>query len=142
MTVPRTSKTTNQPNKQSTERATEPSDRPTKRPTNRPTDRPILPRQIINTSNTSVLSNVATSNAQYGGRTPDVDRILYVNGADDPWSSQSILESSTVHDLPAIVVEGASHHPWTHPPLDSDQQSVKDARVAVMAQVSAWLALP
>jgi len=92
-------------------------------------------------SNTSVLSNVDTSNAQYGGRSPDIDRILYVNGADDPWSSQSILESSTVHDLPAIVVEGASHHPWTHPSLDSDQQSVKDARVAIRAQVSAWLAL-
>jgi len=92
-------------------------------------------------SNTSVLANVETSNGQYGGRTPDIDRILYVNGADDPWSSQSIVVSSTTHDLPAIVVEGASHHPWTHPPLDTDQQTVKDARVAIRQQVSAWLAL-
>ena len=62
-----------------------------------------------------------------------------MNGADDPWSSQSITHNSTTHDLPAIVVDGASHHPWTHPAKDTDQQSVKDARVAIRAHVSTWL---
>ena len=41
--------------------------------------------------------------------------------------------------LPTMMVAGASHHAWTHPPKDTDQESVKAARVAIAAQVDEWL---
>jgi hypothetical protein len=42
--------------------------------------------------------------------------------------------------LPTMMVQGASHHAWTHPARPSDQPSVAAARVAIAAQVDAWLA--
>jgi len=41
--------------------------------------------------------------------------------------------------LPTMMVAGASHHAWTHPPKDTDQESVKAARVAIAARVDEWL---
>ena len=40
---------------------------------------------------------------------------------------------------PIMMVPGASHHAWTHPPRDSDQESVKTARVRIVDQVIEWL---
>ncbi len=37
------------------------------------------------------------------------------------------------------MVEGASHHFWTHPSLPTDQKSVVEARIVIRKQVLAWL---
>uniref|UniRef100_A0A7S1TSG3 Thymus-specific serine protease n=1 Tax=Phaeomonas parva TaxID=124430 RepID=A0A7S1TSG3_9STRA len=87
----------------------------------------------------AVRQHIETSLADYGGRYADTSRILYVNGGADPWRAQSVIEARP--GLPTLEVADASHHPWTHPPQDSDQQSVKDARREIMYQVDEWLAL-
>jgi serine protease 16 len=37
------------------------------------------------------------------------------------------------------MVQGASHHAWTHPARDTDQASVVKARESIAAQVEKWL---
>lgn len=41
--------------------------------------------------------------------------------------------------LPTMMVAGASHHAWTHPPLETDQESVVKARELIASQVEKWL---
>jgi len=41
--------------------------------------------------------------------------------------------------IPIMMVPGASHHAWTHTPKETDQQSVKTARVKIVNQVIQWL---
>ena len=38
------------------------------------------------------------------------------------------------------MVDGASHHAWTHPSAPTDQPTVVAARAAIRQQVAAWLA--
>eukprot|EP00968_Pinguiococcus_pyrenoidosus_P027970 scaffold7591_cov229-Pinguiococcus_pyrenoidosus.AAC.2 len=85
----------------------------------------------------AVAGHVETTLARLGGRYPDTQRILYVNGEVDPWRRQSTLKARP--GLPVLEVPGASHHPWTHPAKATDQQSVKDARNKILYQVSEWL---
>jgi hypothetical protein len=39
-----------------------------------------------------------------------------------------------------MMVDGASHHSWTHPDAEITQQTVKDAKAQIQAQVLQWLA--
>ena len=75
---------------------------------------------------------------------------MYPSGSVDPWRANSFtpdLAGSVPHrseravrkTLPALMVRGASHHAWTHPPRDADQESVVKAREAIAAQVEKWL---
>jgi len=93
-----------------------------------------------------VQSAIERSNAFYGGLRPDLahnaSRIMYTNGNVDPWSGLSILHSPAPTTLPTMMVEGASHHAWTHPAAPTDQPSVVRAKAAIHKQVRAWLAQP
>jgi len=93
----------------------------------------------------TIAKNIEATNAFYGAARPDIahnaTRIFYVNGNVDPWSGLSIL-TSPAPTLPTLMVEGASHHAWTHPAKPTDQQSVIDAKRAIWEQVSKWLAEP
>jgi serine protease 16 len=89
-------------------------------------------------SEAEIQKNIDASNAFYGAGHPNATRILYPNGEVDPWKSQGILVSPGP-DLPVMLVEGASHHAWTHPSLPSDQPSVVQARLDIKKQVAAWL---
>eukprot|EP00495_Collosphaeridae_sp_1-RS-2012_P007174 TRINITY_DN6909_c0_g1_i1.p1 TRINITY_DN6909_c0_g1~~TRINITY_DN6909_c0_g1_i1.p1 ORF type:complete len:74 (+),score=1.66 TRINITY_DN6909_c0_g1_i1:253-474(+) len=63
-----------------------------------------------------------------GGLTPNITRILWVNGEIDPWASQAVIQT----DIPGqdtLWVIGASHHAWTHASLDTDLESVVAVRV-------------
>ena len=91
-----------------------------------------------------ISSNVDATNAYYGGSDPRsvrnaTSRILYVNGEVDPWHALSVLPPGAGPGLPAIMVPGASHHAWTHPSASTDQASVVAGRVAIRAQIQAWL---
>ena len=103
-----------------------------------------LPRHHLLSHTAQVAANVAASNAAYGGDRPDrlspaATRILYPNGDVDPWHGLSVLKPPTP-ELPVLMVEGASHHAWTHPSRATDQPSVVAARAAIRKQVAAWLA--
>ena len=90
-----------------------------------------------------IARSIDATNAFYGADRPDLahnaSRIMYVNGDVDPWSGLSILKALS-KDLPTLIVQGASHHAWTHPTYSTDQASVVTARRMIRQQVSAWLA--
>jgi serine protease 16 len=91
----------------------------------------------------AVLSRVGDTNTTYGGRGIQGERILFVNGQIDPWHAASVLTPPPgSREEPTLWVPGASHHFWTHPSLPSDAPAIVQARQAIWAQVSHWLALP
>uniref|UniRef100_A0A7S0WWE3 Thymus-specific serine protease n=1 Tax=Pyramimonas obovata TaxID=1411642 RepID=A0A7S0WWE3_9CHLO len=82
-------------------------------------------------------ARVPRSNAHYGGDRPAGSRILFANGEVDPWRAASITTS--LPHQPALVVKGASHHQWTHPPKPTDTAEVIEAREAITEQLNKWL---
>lgn len=66
--------------------------------------------------------------------------MLYVNGEVDPWHANSINQDIS-KDLPALWVLGASHHAWTHPSAEIDQDSVVNVRTRIVETVKSWLGL-
>lgn len=104
----------------------------------------------FNISSQEVSSNIAATNARYGGAAPAASCVIYANGEVDPFAPMGVLESAPDRSLFAFVVQGkhtvaqrlscrrcitrpagASHHAWTHPSAHSDQSSVKTARVKI-----------
>ena len=88
-----------------------------------------------------VTGAAARSNVLYGGWSPGSTRVLFPSGTVDPWRANSLTDEREFSPewLPTMMVAGASHHAWTHPPRDTDQDSVKRARIAIAAQVDEWL---
>jgi len=80
------------------------------------------------------------SNQYYGADHIASSRILFVNGEIDPWHALSVLQPLSP-DEPALWVEGASHHFWTHIPLPTDLPPINQARQLIAQQVDAWLAI-
>ena len=76
-------------------------------------------RLAFNMTPGAIADNVAWSNVRSGGRSPGVDRVLWVQGDVDPWFPLGVTEGD---DL--IMVPDASHHFWTHVAKHSDQPSV------------------
>mmetsp|Transcript_7099 Transcript_7099/g.11278 ORF Transcript_7099/g.11278 Transcript_7099/m.11278 type:complete len:485 (-) Transcript_7099:656-2110(-) len=86
---------------------------------------------------------VKLSNNRYGGNRTDVERILWVNGSVDPWIANSVQNLTSFqkrHQQKLILVEGASHHAWTHPSDPRDQPTVIEARMLIRKVISDWLA--
>jgi len=87
-----------------------------------------------------LTANVAATNAKYGGLHPEGSCVMWVNGNVDPWHLLSITESSDPL-MPALLVDGASHHQWSTMVKDELHEPVAlaEARFAVRNQVSQWL---
>lgn len=75
--------------------------------------------------------------AVYGGRNIQSSRIIFPNGQIDPWQANGVLTVPNA-DEPAFMVEGASHHFWTHPTLPTDPAPVRAARETIWNQVRDW----
>lgn len=88
-----------------------------------------------------VADNIDFSNDYYGADHPEGSRVLYVNGEVDPWHANSINVGLS-SELPALYVEGSSHHFWTHQSHPTDQASVVEARKAIREQVASFLEEP
>ncbi|CAM9772235.1 unnamed protein product [Ectocarpus sp. 4 AP-2014] len=85
-----------------------------------------------------VREQVRLTNLFYGGDRPRGSRVIFPNGAIDPWHALGVLETPTP-GLPAIYVEGASHHFWTHPSKPTDSPDIVKARHVIWNQITAWL---
>ena len=66
-------------------------------------------------------------------------RVFNVNGEVDPWSTLAITQDHGTQKLPNFMVQGASHHFWTHAVKDIDTESVNQARNKIHQQVIKWL---
>ena len=88
---------------------------------------------------TNVYDNVQATRDYYGGLDiSDGSRVLSVNGNVDPWSTLGLHESPK-HSLPVKMVNGASHHYWTHAVQDSDAPEVVQIREYIYSVVFEWL---
>ena len=83
-------------------------------------------------------ARVAALDAEHGASVAAATRIIWVNGDVDPWHGQSNLESPGEEQPVVWPVKGARHCAWMSPERDTDQQSLKDARAAIFAQLEAW----
>ena len=96
-------------------------------------------QRLFGISADEVAAHVSFSNAYYGGDQPAGNRILFPNGNVDPWHGLGVLTPPSPGQ-PVMMVEGASHHAWTHPADDITQPTVADAKAAIQQQVLQWLA--
>lgn len=94
-----------------------------------------------NLTQRDVEQNIADTIEWYGDIRKRTTRVLSVNGDVDPWSVLAILDSEDPR-MPAHVVKGASHHFWTHPPKETDNQEIRDARDIIHLKVMEWLEEP
>merc|ERR1719461_655174 len=85
-----------------------------------------------------VQKNIDATNKRMGGLTPNMTRVLWVNGEIDPWASQAVLQTD-MPDQDTLWVNGASHHAWTHETLPTDCESINDARKKIFEQILDWL---
>jgi hypothetical protein len=88
---------------------------------------------------TNVYDNVQASLDHYGGL--DISggsRVLSVNGNVDPWSVLG-LQKSPKYSLPVQLVDGASHHFWTHPVKPTDAVEIVQIRAYIYSVVMEWL---
>lgn len=88
---------------------------------------------------TNVYDNVQATLDHYGGL--DIvggSRVLSVNGNVDPWSELAV-QVSPKDSLPATMVQGASHHFWTHPVKSTDEPEIIQVRKYIYSVVMDWL---
>jgi len=100
---------------------------------------------LFNITSDSVYENVQASIDLYGGKKfldSGASNILTVNGNVDPWSVLGLEESdSTDYLLPVKMVEGASHHFWTHAVKDTDAHEIIKIREYIFSCVMNWLGI-
>jgi serine protease 16 len=70
----------------------------------------------------------------------DGSRVLSINGNVDPWSVLG-LQSSPKYSLPVEMVEGASHHFWTHVVQETDAPEIVQVRDYIYSVVMDWLGI-
>ncbi len=100
---------------------------------------------VFNISSTDVYKNVQASIDLYGGKKfldSGASNILTVNGNVDPWSVLGLEErDSTNYKLPVKMVDGASHHFWTHAVKDTDAVEIIKIREYIYSCVMSWLGI-
>mmetsp|Transcript_53378 Transcript_53378/g.68502 ORF Transcript_53378/g.68502 Transcript_53378/m.68502 type:complete len:507 (-) Transcript_53378:231-1751(-) len=97
-----------------------------------------LCERMFDISQDFVQEQIDATNACYGADQPKGSRILFPNGNVDPWSGCGVLTAPT-DDEPVMMVDGSSHHFWTHPANEIIQESVQEAKLAIQEQVVTWL---
>lgn len=100
---------------------------------------------LFNITSDNVYENVQASIDLYGGKKfldSGASQILTVNGNVDPWSVLGLEESdSTNYLLPVKMVDGASHHFWTHAVKDTDAIEIIKIREYIYSCVMEWLGI-
>ncbi|XP_068247154.1 putative serine protease K12H4.7 [Palaemon carinicauda] len=78
------------------------------------------------------------TNAKYGGLTPEVTRVAFVNGNIDPWHALGIT-SDLSSEAPAIFIQGTAHCANMYPPTPDDLPQLTEAREKIFALIQQWL---
>ncbi|KAF4517838.1 hypothetical protein B566_EDAN008780 [Ephemera danica] len=78
------------------------------------------------------------TNLLYGGRTPDVTRVIYTHGSLDPWHPFGILQDLGP-DTPVIMMNGESHCRDLNKAYSFDSQELIDARIQIAQILDSWL---
>jgi serine protease 16 len=83
------------------------------------------------------LPDVNELNAIFGGKTPVGSQVVFVTGTLEP--GLGVMVTQSLPDMPAIVIEGASHCQDMHPALPNDPPGLAKAQAQVLALVRAWI---
>lgn len=85
-----------------------------------------------------VSRGVEESNRLYGGLTPNVTHVVFVNGDMDPWSALSVLEDIS-YDVPATIISRSSHCRDLFSDRSSDPEELKEAREYIRYLIKSWI---
>ncbi|XP_041975520.1 putative serine protease K12H4.7 [Aricia agestis] len=85
-----------------------------------------------------VDAGVEAANALYGGRAPNVSRVVFSNGDMDPWSSLGVLEDVS-YEAPAVLVPRASHCRDLFSDGPVDHEELKQARMHIKYLIKTWI---
>ncbi|XP_063840120.1 putative serine protease K12H4.7 [Scylla paramamosain] len=85
-----------------------------------------------------VLSGIKRTNTLYGGRDLKVTRVVFINGAIDPWHALGITTDLST-SAPAIYINGTAHCAIMYPASPSDPQQLLQARKQVFKLIQQWL---
>ncbi|XP_047509704.1 putative serine protease K12H4.7 [Pieris napi] len=85
-----------------------------------------------------VDKGVDTTNKIYGGLSPNVTRVVFVNGDMDPWSRLGILEDLS-YEAPATVIHRASHCTDLLPEAPGASEEIKEAAKHVKYLIKHWI---
>ncbi|XP_049882647.1 putative serine protease K12H4.7 [Pectinophora gossypiella] len=80
------------------------------------------------------------TNKLYGGLSPNVTNVVFVNGDMDPWSRLGILEDVS-YDAPAKVIPRASHCRDLFSNRKGDPEELVEARSYIKYLIKKWLRL-
>ncbi|XP_049961801.1 putative serine protease K12H4.7 [Schistocerca serialis cubense] len=85
-----------------------------------------------------VEEGVRKANLLYGGRTPNVTNVAFVNGGLDPWHALGVLEDIS-ESSPAIVIEYESHCSDLYSPSLLDIPQLTAAHDRIEQLVAQWI---
>ncbi|XP_049813909.1 putative serine protease K12H4.7 [Schistocerca nitens] len=84
-----------------------------------------------------VEEGVRKANLLYGGRTPNVNNVAFVNGGLEPWHALGVLEDIN-ESSPAIVIEYESHCSDLYAPSLLDIPQLTAAHDGIEQLVAQW----
>jgi len=85
-----------------------------------------------------MAAEMAATNAEYGGFTPDVRDVVFVHGSIDPWHAMGVLEDLS-EAAPAIFIPGTSHCADMYDDKETDPPELREAREQVAELVAQWV---
>ncbi|XP_051166527.1 putative serine protease K12H4.7 [Leptopilina boulardi] len=99
-----------------------------------------LCKDIYGDEYTKILlsEGIKRTNVMYGGRIPDVQNVLFVNGNIDPWHALSILDNLN-EASPSIFINGSSHCMDLQVDRLTDNEDLKKARKREREIIVKWI---
>lgn len=88
----------------------------------------------------SIEKAVNKTNELYGGLTPDVKNVIFVNGELDPWHRLGILEDVS-YDAPAKFIPRSSHCSDLLPNRKGDPEELVETRKFIKYLVKKWIGI-
>nr|XP_055051605.1 thymus-specific serine protease [Misgurnus anguillicaudatus] len=80
------------------------------------------------------------TNQYYGGKRPQTQRVLYVNGNIDPWTELSVTwNDTTVDDDSILLINGTAHCADMNQDKALDKPALQQARKEIERRVAKWL---
>jgi len=101
--------------------------------------------RVFNIPASDVAARIRETNLYYGGLTPNVSRVFYINGEFDPWAELSIttvpqyLQNQDVH---AMIVDHGSHCAGLESSQFDNTSNVQGVHTEMMRLAASWLDMP
>ncbi|KAI0218883.1 hypothetical protein L0F63_003445, partial [Massospora cicadina] len=84
--------------------------------------------------------NTQTLNFRHAGKFINTNRIIFTNGANDPWAQLSITDPTMdAPDNPVILINNASHAADLYYPSNSDPQPIQEAHNIILDTFRRWI---